>query len=241
MAGSSSAPPGGTAGHQSRSNLPQWMIGPDDIGQTVVLVLRRDTKSTDDFDHGLSQNSPLPHPFVVGSSIQQIIGIEAARSINTTREGRGSRYLLRTKSRIISDKLMKITELCDGTRVEIVPHPTLNTVQGMVYEPDSLDVDEKLIEQELKSQGVLAVRRIKKRVNGKLQNTPLLVLSISGTILPEFVYFGLLRIPIRKYYASLMMCLNCGFYGHSRRFCNQTAICLRCSTTHTVIEGEPRA
>lgn len=235
MAGSSSVPPGGTFEQQGRSTLPQWMLGPDDLGHSMVLILRRRSEN-DESSH--NRNVPLPDPFIVGSSIQQIIGLNAARAMNATREGRGSRYLLRTSSKSIAEKLMQITELSDGTRVEIVMHPTMNIVQGTVYEPDSIDVEETRIEQELKSQGVVAVRRIKKRVNGRLQNTPLLVLSISGTVLPESIYFGLIRIEVRKYYRSPMMCYNCGFYGHSRKFCRQTGICLHCSTTHHVPEGE---
>lgn len=131
-----------------------------------------------------------------------------------------------------------MTELTDGTKIEIVPHPTLNTVQGIVFDADSINRDEKSILEFLESQGVQAVRRIKKRVNGALRNTPLLVLSFRGTILPDHVYFGLMRIKVRVYYPSPLLCFNCAAYGHSKKVCQQTTICLRCSTPHDVPEGE---
>nr|XP_029709077.1 uncharacterized protein LOC115255263 [Aedes albopictus] len=110
--------------------------------------------------------------------------------MNATREGRGSLYLLRTISKSIAEKLTQITELSDGTRVEIVMHPTMNIVQSTNLTP-------------------LTSKK-----------------------------HGLIRIEVRKYYSSPVICYNCGFYGHSRKFCKQNGICLHCSTTHHVPEGE---
>lgn len=237
MSGSSSGPPGGPAGLQSRSNKPEWLLSPDDLGQVVVLVLRRKPKETETEGKRI-QDDPLPDGFIVGTSIELVIGAKEARSLNASREGRGSRYLLRTSSKTVMKKLTSLTELTDGTKVEIAPHPTLNTVQGVVYDPDTINKDETSILEALKSQGVHAVRRIKKRVSGALKNTPLLTLSFRGTILPEYVYFGVMRIKVRVYYPSPMLCFNCGFYGHSRKFCQQTSICLRCSAPHETPDGE---
>ncbi|XP_062703962.1 uncharacterized protein LOC134286366 [Aedes albopictus] len=203
------------------------------MGQTVVLRCKIDDDGTT-----TKREVRLPEPFIIGSSVQVAIGEKEARSVAASREGRGSRYLLRTSSRSIVDKLTKLTELIDGTQIEIFLHPTLNTVQGLVFEPDSIDTDEKVIEKNLRSEGVQAVRRIKKRVNGKLQNTPLLVLSFSGTVLPSYVFFGLLRISVKQYYPSPMLCFKCGMYGHSQKMCQQPGICLRCSQPLHVADGE---
>lgn len=233
MTDSSAGPFGGAAG--LRRNKPDWMMDPNDLGQVMVLILRR---KTDAADGQRVQDESLPDSIIVGTSIEIIIGKKAARALKATREGRGTRYLLRTSSTEIIEKLTKMTELTDGTKIEIVPHPTLNTVQGIVYDPDTINKDEKSILEYLDSQGVHAVRRIQKRINGTLKNTPLLVLSFRGTILPEHVYFGLLRIQVRIYYPTPMLCFNCGCYGHSRKFCQQSGICLRCSAPHHVSEGE---
>lgn len=192
MTDSSAGPFGGAAG--LRRNKPDWMMDPNDLGQVMVLILRR---KTDAADGQRVQDESLPDSIIVGTSIEIIIGKKAARALKATREGRGTRYLLRTSSTEIIEKLTKMTELTDGTKIEIVPHPTLNTVQGIVYDPDTINKDEKSILEYLDSQGVHAVRRIQKRINGTLKNTPLLVLSFRGTILPEHVYFGLLRIQVR--------------------------------------------
>lgn len=242
MTGGSSGPPGVPPdippGFQGDGRTPEWLRGKDEMGQTMVLVLRRKVDVVDDETTNRKQETRLPDPFIIGASVELAIGEKQARTVKASREGRGSRYLLRTNSRSIVEKLSKMTELTDGTKIEIFSHPTLNTVQGAVYEPDSINTDEKKIEASLKPQGVSAVRRIKKNVNGKLQNTPLLVITFHGSVLPRYVYFGLLRIEVRAYYPLPMICFNCGAYGHPRKFCKQSGICMRCSEPVHLAEGE---
>lgn len=228
MAGASNDP----IGSQRCGRTPEWMLSKDEMGQSMVLVLRCRVPEN------VTDDPQLPEPFIIGTSVELAIGVKEARSVKASREGRGTRYLLRTNSRNIVSKLTKMTELTDGTPIEIFPHPTLNTVQGMVYEPDSINTDETVIAKNLKSQDVQAVRRIKKRVDGKLKNTPLLILSFHGTELPDHVYFGLLRIEVRAYYPSPLLCFNCGTYGHPRKSCSQPGICLRCSSPLHLAEGE---
>lgn len=238
MTGSSSGPPGGPR-HEppGSSRQPYWMRSADDIGTMVLLLRRRSSRTNDDSTKSNADRNeqlPLPNPFIVGTSIELAIGSK----VDATREGRGTRYLLRTSSKSVFNKLTKITELTDGTQVEIISHPTLNTVQGTVYDPDSKDMSEEEILGYLSSKGVHAVRRVKKRVNNVQQNTPLLVLSFHGTQLPKFVYFGLLRIPVKVYYPYPMICFNCGAYGHSKKNCQNCDICLHCSQSHEQNEGE---
>lgn len=230
-------PPDNPPGPHSDGRTPIWMRNRDEMGQTVTLVLQR-KKDEEETDPKKKKDMRLPEPFIIGSSVQMAIGEKESRNVVASREGRGSRYLLRTSSRAIVDKLTKLTKLSDGTEVEIFLHQTLNTIQGIVYEPDSINTDEKLIAEKLSSQGIKSVRRIKKRVSGELENTPSLVLTFHGNVLPSYVFFGLLRIPVRVYYPSPMLCFNCGTYGHSRKFCQQTGICMRCSQPLHVADGE---
>lgn len=161
MSGGSTGPYGGAVGLQPRRNKPDWMLSPNDLGQVMVLVLRRKVNDTETSGQR-TQDTPLPDTFIVGTSIELAVGTKEARALNATREGRGSRYLMRASSANVIEKLSKMTELTDGTKIEIVPHPTLNTVQGIVFDADSINRDEKSILEFLESQGVQAVRRIKK-------------------------------------------------------------------------------
>lgn len=217
------------------TRVPNWLLGHDEIGYQIVLVMqvRHDNES--------ESNTPirrLPSPFVIGASVEQLIGPREARKISATKENRGTKYLLRTDSRSAAEKLLSLTELVDGTQVEIVVHNTLNSVQGIVYDIDSVDDDEQDILKYLQPQGVINVRRIRKRVNNALRNTPLLVLTLKGAVLPQSIYFGLIRLQMNAYYPLPLLCYNCGVYGHSRKVCKGASICLNCSKELHVAEGE---
>lgn len=235
MTGRPPAPSGGPPGG---GRVPDWMRCKDDMGQNIALVLRCKVEADDTEETATIRYPRLPEPFTISASIELTIGVKEARTVIASREGRGSRYILRTSSKSIVDKLTKMTKLVDDTQIEIFLHPTLNTIQGIVYEPDSINTEEKIIEEKLASQNVQAVRRIKKRVNGKLQNTSLLVLTFHGTALPSHVYFGMLRIPVRPYYPSPLLCFNCGTYGHPRKSCQEPGRCMRCSQPLHVDEGQ---
>ncbi|XP_055589844.1 uncharacterized protein LOC129742025 [Uranotaenia lowii] len=143
-----------------------------------------------------------------------------------------------TSSLEVAEKLLSMTTLLDKTEIEVVLHPTLNFVQGVVYQPDCIDFKEEDILNEIESDGVTAVRRIMKRDEKKnLKNTPLLVLTLCSTVLPEYVCFGLLRVPVRPYYPSPMICRGCGSYGHTHKRCDST-ICPVCFRDHPTTEGQ---
>lgn len=224
------------------TTVPRWLLNEDEIGYEIVLVMQVCQKAepeSDDLTQGKNtSNARLPSPLVIGASVEQVIGLQEARKVVASKENRGTKYLLRTKSRSTAEKLLKITELDDGTPVEIVLHASLNTVQGIVYEPDTINDSEDDILKSLKPQGVIKVRRIRKRVDKTLRNTPLLVLTLKGAVLPQYIYFGLLRVAMRTYYPSPLLCYNCGSYGHPKKFCKEVAICLRCSQEFHVDEGE---
>ncbi|XP_055613641.1 uncharacterized protein LOC129760094 [Uranotaenia lowii] len=130
--------------------------------------------------------------------------------------------------------------LSDGSQVEVISHPSLNVVQGVVYEPDTIEFKEEDLLQLLQPQGITNVRRIKKRVGKVLKNTPLLVLNITGTVLPTHVFFGLLRVGVRQYYPTPMICRVCAQYGHIGKNCpnSEKPICLNCSANFHTTEDE---
>lgn len=240
QSGSSGGQPGDPGGTVGATRLPDWMLSADEIGQTMVLLMRRKLDDTaSDTASGINKKQiPLPNPFIISASTDLAVGLNEATKVTMSKEGRGTRYLLRTSSKAAFNKLCQITQLTDGTMVEVIPHPTLNVVQGVVYEPDSTDVDDDSLRKYLMPQGIKSVRRITKRINNAVRNTPLIVLTFTGTILPKFVLFGRLRVPVRAYYPAPMICFKCGSYGHPRKFCDQTSICLQCSETHDLADGE---
>ncbi|XP_055591175.1 uncharacterized protein LOC129743220 [Uranotaenia lowii] len=217
----------------NRSRLPQFMRNKTYDGVTRFLQLRMKTVD------GVDKRPPLPqNPFLIGKSVEQLVGSSNLKNVEAIKEGQGAQYILRTSSPEIAEKLLSMTTLLDKTLIEVVPHPTLNSVQGVVYQIDSLEFSEEAILDEIKSEGVTAVRRIKKRDDKKnLKNTPLLVLTFCSTVLPEYVRFELLRVQVRPYYPSPMICRGCGSYGHTHKRCDSTT-CSVCFRDHPTIEGQ---
>lgn len=229
------APPGDPP---DGNRYPRWMLNEDEFGHTIALQMK--VRPTEDSNQQTDTELRLPSdPFVIGSAVLLALGSNDARKVHASKEARGSKYILRTNSRSICEKLKQIKQLPDQTAVEIIEHPTLNTVHGVLYDPDTIDQPDNYILENLKDQGICGVRRIKKRQGDTLVNTPLLVISIKGTVLPQFIYFGLLRMKVRQYYPSPMLCYRCANYGHSKNRCDQTKnqpVCLNCSGTHELRE-----
>ncbi|XP_058816845.1 uncharacterized protein LOC131680139 [Topomyia yanbarensis] len=134
---------------------------------------------------------------------------------------------------------MSLNELIDGQKVEVVSHPTLNITHGVVYDIDTKDMSNEELLDELKGQGVAAVRRITKLHEGVVSNTPLVVISFSGSTLPDYIYLGLVRTSIRPYYPSPMLCYRCGKFGHGTRVCPNKETCLNCSLNHPSAKDNP--
>lgn len=198
--------------------LPDWLLTADDLGQTCVLLLQ--AKSTDSSSsEGRSAKPRLPSkPFEIGASVQAVIGMENMKKVKATKEAQGARYILRTESLSVRNALMKLDKLIDGTPVEVIPHPTLNVICGIIYDPDTINETEDYLKQMLQHQGVVNVRRIRKRIGEESKNLPLLVLSFYGTKLPEYIFFGLMRLTVRAYYPSPLLCFRCGTYGTRKRY-----------------------
>lgn len=235
MAGHSQPPPHDPS---NRGRVPGWMLRNDELMHTSVLLMQIRMTDVNASSSERVPRLPSDH-FLIGNAVLLALGPGAAEKVHASKEAGGAKYILRTKSKTICEKLKQIRELPDKTPIEIIEHPTLNTVQGVVFESDGVNHSEEYILENLKSQGVIAARRIKKRDGKDLRNTPLVVLTFSGTTLPEYVLFGLLRVNVRRYYPAPMMCFRCANFGHTRRKCDPNKnkqVCLTCSGTHEIQE-----
>lgn len=218
MAAVNAAPPGGNSGNGRR--LPEWLDPNSNHGQLVVMsMVAKDGGKFPD------------NPFVIGRSLEHAAG---GKLDETYTENRGSRYVLKVRSEAKVQKLLQMTELIDGTKVAIQLHPTMNFVKCVVSCPEAINMSKELLETELSSQGVTNVHRIT-RQDGKVRvNTPTLILTISGTVIPKHIWFGSLRVPTRVYYPSPMVCYKCFAYGHTKLRCQGQERCRNCSKSHPI-------
>ncbi|XP_058816937.1 uncharacterized protein LOC131680235 [Topomyia yanbarensis] len=212
--------------------LPQYVNSGDVIDRQTLLM--RAVSGT----NGVEQRLPS-NPFVIFKSVQAVLQSNPNKVLTAVKEVRGTRYVLRTTSRKAYQALLGMKALANGQPIEVIPHPTLNLVQGVVYDPDTVNMNTDELLEELKEQNVTAIRRITKLLDGKVTNTPLSVLSFAGSFLPEFIYMGLVRTKIRPYYPAPMLCYNCGRFGHGSRSCPNQQVCLNCGDEHQTSKEQP--
>lgn len=198
--------------------VPEWMDSANVYGQRIILQLSTANEGT-----SLPKN-----PFIIGKAIERTCGkIESANT-----EEKGSKYVIKTRSIEQAKKLLQMRELDDGTKVKVVLHPLLNRCRCVVSCREVVDMTEEELVKELSDQGIFAVRRITRREGSGKVNTPTLVLSIHGTVVPRHIKFGPLRIPTRLFYPSPMICFKCCSYGHTKERCHNAEICRNCSENH---------
>ncbi|KAK5649105.1 hypothetical protein RI129_003997 [Pyrocoelia pectoralis] len=164
---------------------------------------------------------------------KQLFGlIGEAKSIRKVKDG----LLIETVSAAHANKLLS-SERLDSAKIEVTPHNTLNYSKGVVSCKDLLVCSTEEICSELKSQGVTEVRRIKKKVNGELQDTPNHVLTFNTPKLPAKIKAGYLVLSVRVYVPAPMRCFRCQKFGHTAQRCESTQMCVCGKEMH---EGKRR-
>lgn len=198
---------------------PEWM---DPInGELSILVMKP-----------VDVNGSLPDdPFVIRKSIEDAVGeIEDARP-----EAKGARYVLKVRQKRQIEKLLRLRKLVDDTAIVVEFHSTLNIRKCTVTCQHGVHISDSEMTSRLSSQRVIEVRRFTRRDpkdKKKIIPTNTMVLTLQGTTVPEFIYFGYVRTKTRPYYPSPLQCSKCHRFGHTKKYCTQTALCADCSSEH---------
>lgn len=144
-------------------------------------------------------------------------------------EAQGTRYTLKVRDPAQVAKLLKMTHLIDGTKVEVIAHPNLNVCRCVISCFELIHMDEAEILREMGGDGVIRFQRIMRLEAGKKVNTPALILTFCKTTFPGHIKVGLLHVPTRPYFPNPMLCYNCFSYGHTRTRCPGPQRCFNCS------------
>ncbi|XP_055604296.1 uncharacterized protein LOC129752548 [Uranotaenia lowii] len=196
--------------------IPTWMDPQNLHGRLYYLTL----KAAD--GHKLPQN-----PFLIGRSVEQKAG---GKIDGAFFEKKHEWYVLKCRSKDQVKELAKLTCLTDGTPIIIGRHPSLNKRKCVVTCHEALEMEERVLLDELSPQKVIDVRRITKKTPTGIIGTSTLILTISSTVIPEFIHFGFLRVRTRLYYPLPLLCRNCLKYGHTKKNCTSPLSCSKCSS-----------
>jgi len=112
--------------------------------------------------------------------------------------------------------------------VKISPHRFLNTVKG-VRSRDLASTTEEEMLQNLRSQNVTDVYRIKTRRDGVLVSTNTFILTFGSPILPSSIRAGYLNVPVEQYVPNPLRCFKCQRFGHHRNACKRDVVYPQCA------------
>ncbi|GBN19635.1 hypothetical protein AVEN_6789-1 [Araneus ventricosus] len=148
--------------------------------------------------------------------------------VKSTKKLRSGDLLVEVESPKQAKDITKLKSL-STIPVTVKPHGTLNSSKGVISCGELLNESEEKITEELKSQGVIHVRRITIRRDGQLLNTKHLILTFDSNKLPENIKAGYMRLSVRTYIPNPLRCFKCQRFGHSKTSCRGTLTCARCA------------
>lgn len=206
------------------ATVPNWMNS-GGFGQLQVLSLQ----AVELDDKGKKKKL---NPFLVGKTMKDLVGeIE-----DTKTEEEGTVYVLYVRNPDQVKKLLSLKNICqpDGSAIVVVPHPRLNKRRCVISCRESQEMSEAELLGWIKDQNVIEVKRIIATEQGKKVNTPTVILTLQGTVVPDYIKIGPLRIKTRIYVPNPTICYICYNYGHTKFRCKAEAICRNCSKVHNL-------
>ncbi|XP_055932955.1 uncharacterized protein LOC129962977 [Argiope bruennichi] len=129
-----------------------------------------------------------------------------------------------------SENILKLEKI-GNIDVKVAPHRTLNQSRGVISESEfQKDLEEDILEC-LKSQKVIAVRRITIKRNGLNLPTKHLILTFDTPVLPKSVKIAYINCPVKHFIPNPLRCFKCQKFGHTITACRGKQICARCSSS----------
>lgn len=111
------------------------------------------------------------------------------------------------------DKLLKVTTIGNIVPISASLHPFLNTSKGVFYSVDLIGLYKEIICDELRTQNVIKIKRIKRLPKNNEKDkadavgfikTPILIITFITPILPKCIKAGFLNIEIKAYIPNPM-------------------------------------
>ena len=171
------------------------------------------------------------NPFKIHRELGRCLseGNHPRTNIKWARKVRSGSMLLHVVDRPTALTMMSQTSFLDKA-ITIDPADRLNCIEALAHAPSLLDCSEEELAQELRTQGVVSVKRLRPR-NGK--TSPLLRFSFLGNRHPAVLKAGYEVIPLRLWINPPLQCRACAHFGHGARSCRaKKKTCLRCSGQH---------
>ncbi|XP_055926917.1 uncharacterized protein LOC129958449 [Argiope bruennichi] len=162
-------------------------------------------------------------PFLVQKAVTATVG-----EVTSIKKMRSGDLLVEVNSRKQAQQMQKLKALA-SISISVKPHNSLNMSKGVITCGELLNIPVDEIVHEMKSQGVVDVRRITIWRDGQRLETKHHILTFKTTNLPEFAYAGYIKLPVRPYIPNPLRCFQCQRFGHSKANCRGSLTCARCA------------
>lgn len=116
-----------------------------------------------------------------------------------------------------------------GVDISVSANRYLNQVRGVIFNRKLMGYSEEVLQYELEDQGVVEVKRVKKKEGSKLVDTPMLILTFDTERLPDKIMAAWYAMDVRQYQPAPRRCYNCQKFGHLGSNCrSKESICAKC-------------
>ena len=140
--------------------------------------------------------------------------------------GDGS-LLMKTKNKNQTEKFLKVQQFA-GETCEVIRDQQLNTTKRTIHAYDLIDLTEDEIVRWLEEFGVVGARRFTTKKNGKVENTPTILLTFNKPTCPTKLQLDYVTYHVHQYIPNPLMCYQCGRFGHPEVRCQNAKTCLQC-------------
>lgn len=137
--------------------------------------------------------------------------------------------LILTKNKKIAEKFIAVTNLANQCPVTVKYHERLNASKGIVYAPCLINISESEIVSEMSAQNVTDVYKFKKKIDGKLCPSGLMLFTFDMYQPPSTVEIGWYKAKVNEYIPNPMRCRNCQLLGHTTKRCTKDPNCETCN------------
>ena len=135
--------------------------------------------------------------------------------------------LLKTKNKLQTEKFLNAHSFANE-ECEVIQDERLNSSKGTIHAYDLIDLSEDEVVGWLGEFGVVGAKRFTRKTNGKVENTPTILLTFNKPSCPGKLQLDYVTYHVSTYIPNPMMCYRCGRYGHPEARCRNEPMCLQC-------------
>lgn len=167
---------------------------------------------------------------VDGKTLQKVSPIIIENTIRDSASGEvknikriyGGKILIETKTKAQATRLLKLKQLYDveKTNVSVTEHKTLNSSKAVAFSDEFLYLSDEEIFDGIKIQGVIDVRRIRRRnSSNEYENSKGIIFTFNKIKPPNTIRIGFVVVETQTYIPNPVRCLKCHKYNHTVHQC----------------------